>query len=200
MVHPNSWQTLLREAIAAYIDHTAAGMLDPSHLNGTPHRVVRAFEEYVAGYNDDPAKYLVTKFNTGKARYDGMVHVEQFDIITRCAHHLEPIIGKAHFAYVPKDRKVVGLSKIPRFTRALCQRLQVQEDLTEEIVDTFMQHVQPYGCGVSIHAVHFCMVARGVREHDAVTRTTALRGSFKTNKPTRDEFQASLNREVKILG
>lgn len=179
------WQETLKVAVAAFIDQTAAGKLHSSHLSGTPERVARAFAEMVRGYEEDPADYLKVVFNDTCSE---MIHVQDIEIVSRCAHHLEAIVGLAHFAYIPKDGRVVGLSKIPRFIRVLSGRLQVQENLTSEITEVFMKQVDPAGCAVHIVAEHHCMKVRGVREHSAVTRTTNLAGNFKKDGATRDEF------------
>jgi GTP cyclohydrolase I len=118
-----------------------------------------------------------------------MVHVKGIRIATTCAHHLFPVIGTAHFAYVP-DKSIVGLSKIPRFIDILCRRLQVQEELCDQIVGVFYNAVRPGGCAVRIEAVHSCMSARGVREHGARTVVTGVRGSLRANARARMEFLA----------
>lgn len=184
------WQGLLREAVQSYLDLQVAGKIAPAHIVGTPDRVVRAFAEYVSGYSEDPKDPLSTSFEDASG-YDEMVHVKHIPIISMCAHHLLPIIGTAHFAYVPKGR-VVGLSKIPRFIGILARRLQIQEDLTQEIVDVFDENISPRGCAVSISAIHCCMIARGVRERDEKTETTALRGCFKKDPQTRTEFLSAV--------
>lgn len=189
------WQGLLRTAVAAYLDLQVAGKIAPAHIVGTPDRVVRAFAEYVSGYAEDPAGPLRTSFDDASG-YDEMVHVKNIPLISMCAHHLLPIIGTAHFAYVPKGR-VVGLSKIPRFINILARRLQIQEDLTQEIVEVFHDNIRPRGCAVSISAIHCCMIARGVRERDEKTETTALRGCFKKDPETRTEFLSAVrHREI----
>ena len=183
------WQGPLHDAIGAYLAQETQGTILYDHIALTPERVVRAFEEYTSGCRQDPASVLTTLF---PGVYDEMVHVTHINVVSMCAHHLCPIIGKAHFAYVP-DGRVVGLSKIPRMVNILARRPQIQEDFTEEIVDTFYQAVRPKGCAVSVKAYHFCMIARGVREQAAVTATTAMRGCFKEDASTRAEFLAALD-------
>lgn len=185
------WQTVVKRGIELYLAQmvTGPGLIDASHLRDTPSRVVRAFTEYTSGYLEDPRLPLKKQF---KGTYDQMVHRRNIRVISRCAHHMEPILGVAHFAYLP-DGAVVGLSKIPRFIRILSRRLQVQEELGEQIVSIFQEEVKPLGCAVAIKAYHFCEIARGVREDSATTETTALRGSFKSNPETRAEFYNSID-------
>jgi GTP cyclohydrolase I len=184
MKESESWQVMLKHAVELYISENAHGQIDTGHVYDTPTRVVRAYSDFVSGYLEDPAKVLDVTFTTEHG-YDEMVHC-------LCAHHLLPIIGRAHFAYIPGGR-IVGLSKIPRFIDILSRRLQVQENLTEQIVDTFTKAIGPAGCAVSVAAIHCCMISRGIRQHDEVTQTTALRGVFKTSPQTRNEFLASIN-------
>lgn len=203
VVRQEDWRILLKRGVQAYLDQNVAGHIDTSHIEGTADRVVRAFAEYASGYDDEPAKYLQVGFNnvgeiandpegSKHILYDGMVFVRGIRINSTCAHHIVPIVGKAYFAYVP-NVSVVGLSKIPRFIRALSRRLQVQENLTEEIVDVFQTHVNPKGCAVYIEAEHMCMSCRGVLEHGADTATIALRGCFKTPS-TKAEFFSGMKR------
>lgn len=191
------WQALLKEAIEAYLHQTdVVKNTDAVHIEDTPTRVVRAYAEYVSGYNEDPKAPLLTTFKDSK--YDEMVHCANIPVVSMCAHHALPIIGRVHFAYVPAG-SVVGLSKIPRFIDILCRRFQIQENLTQQIADVFQETVKPGGCGVQMKALHCCMIARGVREHDEVTITTALRGGFKGNSETRQEFLRSLSFSKDIL-
>jgi GTP cyclohydrolase IA len=196
MILEPTWQDELRRALALYLQQQVGKGIDISHIKDTPERIVRAFTADVSGYQVDPASFLTKKFAVGK--YNEMVHVDSIRIVTKCAHHFERIIGKAHFAYIPGDY-VVGLSKIPRMVDALCRRLQVQEDLTQQIVDIFQDTVQPKGCAVHIKAYHFCMMARGIREPQTATRTTALRGCFETESLTRQEFLQSLNTNGQVF-
>jgi GTP cyclohydrolase IA len=166
-------------------------LLDSKHMTETPDRFVKALGHKISGCTEDPAQFLATQFDENG--YDEMIHIRSIRIVTLCAHHFENIIGKAHFAYVPNG-KIVGLSKIPRMIHCLCHRPQVQENLTEEIVDVFQKKVEPLGCAVNIRAYHMCMIARGVEEPTSFTETTALRGSFKENPATRQEFLASIDR------
>jgi len=197
-VETEPWQVLLKPAIAAYMQQNRPkknSIVYDEHTQGTPDRVVKAFAEYVRGCTEDPATYLAKTFNAHT--YDQMVSVPNIRLISMCMHHLAPIIGKVHFAYIPQAA-IVGLSKIPRFIEALARRPQVQELLTDQIVDTFYSTVEPKGCAVHVRAFHFCMCGRGVEEPAAYTVTTALRGSFK-DPLTRQEFLQSLDLDEVIF-
>lgn len=167
------------------------------HTAQTPDRIVRAFQEMVAGYAQDPAEPLRVEFTSDS--YDEMVHFRQVRITSTCAHHLAPIIGVAHFAYVPSS-KVVGLSKVVRFLRILAKRLQIQEAFCTQAVDIFQDNVKPRGCAIHMRAYHCCAMTRGVLEDSMITETTALRGCFKDNDSTRAEFLAAANKDQRILG
>ena len=184
----SSWKIALRQALEMYVAEAQPGAGADLHLAQTPDRVVRAFAEYVSGYAEDPG--LILRNGTFCEVRDQMIHIRDIRVTSMCAHHLQPIIGVAHFAYVP-NKVIVGLSKLPRMIQVLGRRLQVQERLTDEIVDVFQREVEPGGCGVHIRAYHGCMMARGVREHGSITETTALRGVFKQGE-ARQEFMASL--------
>lgn len=189
------WQTVLKQAVTLYVRDCGSG-LNLLHTTDTPRRVAESFAEYVSGAAEDPRKHLQTAFARGN--YDEMIHVRRIRIISMCAHHLQPILGTAHFAYLPSG-SIIGLSKIPRFIDVLCRRLQVQENLTREIVDIFQDELQPAGCAVNIQAYHCCMMIRGVREHEAVTETTAFRGCFKTQDVTRAEFLSAVNHNETVF-
>ena len=181
---PN-WETTLEAAIGQMLTTPGfAAVISEDHINETPERVVNAFKEYFSGVYDDPAAVLKKGFETGA--YDEMVFVKNITFVSFCAHHLTPIIGKVHFAYLPRI-KIVGLSKIPRMIEILARRPQVQEKLTREIVDVFNNVVEPSGCGAVVEALHLCMTIRGVKKDQAVTRTTALAGAFKRNE-VKSEF------------
>ena len=184
------WRLVLQDALKLYTDYVIANGGDAAHLLDTPVRVSRAFEEYQAGYHASPVEALGRVF---PAETSEMIHVRRIRINSMCAHHMQPIMGDVHFAYVPHEH-IVGLSKIPRFIAVLSQRLQVQESLTAQIVDTFQAVIKPYGCAAVVRAYHCCMMARGVKEHEAYTETVALRGSFFADTATRAEFMASLDR------
>jgi len=152
---------------------------DPTRegLKSTPKRVLKAFKEYFAGYTQDPNKFLSKTF-TEVEGYDDMVIEKNISIQSHCEHHIAPIIGVAHVAYIPSDR-VVGLSKLARVVEAFAKRLQTQERLTMQIAKTLMSVLQPRGVAVTIDAVHHCMAARGIKKDRTSTVTNYFLGSFK---------------------
>jgi len=164
-------------------------------LADTPSRVRKAYEFMCSGYDKDPKEIIQKALFT--STNDEMVVVKDIEFYSQCEHHMLPIIGKAHVAYIP-DGKVVGLSKIPRVVDVFARRLQIQEQLTEQICDALNEHLKPKGVAVIIDARHMCMEMRGVEKICSTTVTSALRGLFKTNKTTKDEFlsivSSSLNK------
>lgn len=161
----------------------------------TPHRFVTYLRKITEGENQKAEEVLEMRF---KSNADQMIHRRNVHVYSTCRHHLLPFVGVAHFAYIPNG-EIVGISKIPRLIRMFSRRLQVQEELTEQIVDAFQTIVKPHGCGLSIRAYHFCEIIRGVEEPQALTETTALRGSFKENALTREEFLRSIDRTEMIF-
>lgn len=160
---------------------------DPSRegLRRTPKRVAKSLRYLTSGYQQDPDKVLNgALFAVG---YDEMVIVRDMEIFSLCEHHMLPFFGRCHVAYVP-NRRVVGLSKIPRLVDVFARRLQVQERLTTEIAETIMQKVRPRGVGVIIEARHLCMIMRGVEKQNSVAVTSAMLGCFRNNAQTRNEF------------
>ena len=160
-------------------DTSREGLVD------TPSRVRKAFEFMCSGYNQDPKEILQKALFTSSN--DEMVVIKDIEFYSQCEHHMLPIIGKVHVAYIPNG-KVVGLSKIPRVIDVFARRLQIQEQLTEQICDALNEHLQPKGVAVMIDARHMCMEMRGVQKIRSTTVTSALRGLFKSNKKTKDEF------------
>ena len=151
---------------------------DPTRegLVGTPARVIRSFSELFVGYSIDTDKIISTTFKE-VANYSNMVLVKDIAFSSYCEHHMLPIIGKVHVAYLP-DSKVVGLSKIVRIVQAYSKRLQIQERLTEEIAATIMSKLNPKGVAVVIDAEHYCMKLRGVNIGDVTMRTASMYGVF----------------------
>lgn len=145
-------------------------------LRDTPSRVARMYAEFTDGYEQRPQTILSRVF-PGEG-HDQMVLVRRIAFVSMCEHHLLPFEGIAHVAYIP-DRKVVGLSKIPRLVDCFAHRLQLQERLTDQIADAMMAHLHPAGCGVVICAQHACLRCRGARKPDADMVTSALRGCFR---------------------
>jgi len=157
---------------------------DREGLLRTPNRVARAYAELMAGLSEDPRIHLRTVFNE---RYDEVVLLRDITFHSVCEHHLLPFVGKAHVAYLP-DGKVVGLSKLARLVEGYARRPQVQERLTTQIADALMDELNPIGAACVIEATHTCMTIRGVKKPGSIMVTSALRGIFKDNPPSRHEI------------
>ena len=156
----------------------------------TPSRVAKAFKFLTEGYQQDPKEILnQALFTTSN---DEMVLVRDIEFYSMCEHHMLPIIGRAHVAYIP-DGKVVGLSKIPRIVDVYARRLQIQEQMTEQIADAISETIRPKGVAVVVHARHMCMEMRGVQKINSTTVSSALRGLFKSDERTRNEFYNLIN-------
>ena len=164
---------------------------DREGLIETPARVVRAYEEFFAGYSSDPEASLSKTFEEVEG-YDEMVTIRDIDLESYCEHHMVPILGKAHVAYLP-DRRVVGISKLARVVEIYAKRLQIQEKLTVQIADTIDRVLSPKGVAVVIEAEHQCMTTRGVHKPGAVTVTSRMTGAFRKNDATRREFLSMIN-------
>ena len=165
---------------------------DPSRegLVKTPQRVRKAYEFIFGGYTQDPKEILESALFSSSN--DEMVLIKDIEFYSTCEHHLLPIIGRAHVAYIP-DGKVVGLSKIPRVVDVFARRMQIQEQLTEQIADAIMETIAPKGVGVVLQARHMCMEMRGVEKINSTTTSSALRGLFKKDEKTRAEFFSLIN-------
>ena len=161
---------------------------DPNRegLLETPKRVIKAFKEYFKGYNQDPIKDLKKTFGDVDG-YDDMVVEKNITFESHCEHHMAPIIGIAHVAYIPHE-KVVGLSKLARVVEAYSRRLQTQERLTMEIANTIFKGLKAHGAAVSIDAVHHCMTSRGIKKHEATTVTNYFTGMFKESHNLQNRF------------
>ncbi len=157
-------------------------------LKGTPARVTRAFEEYFSGYDTDPVELLQRTFEETDG-YDEMVVLRDIRFESHCEHHLAPIIGKAHVAYLPQKR-VVGISKLARLVEVYARRLQIQEKMTAQIANTLDEVLQPKGVAVVIEAAHQCMTTRGVHKPGVAMVTSRMLGAFRTDASTRREFLA----------
>jgi GTP cyclohydrolase I len=154
-------------------------------LRRTPERVIRALEFLTEGYRQDPDELFNDAFF--QEDYDEMVVVRDIEFYSLCEHHLLPFFGKAHVAYIP-DRRIVGLSKIPRLVDLFARRLQVQERMTKEIADMMMEKLNPRGVAVVIEARHLCMVMRGVEKQHSLMTTSHMLGAFRDAQSTRMEF------------
>lgn len=179
------WEGYMLDGIESMLAHYAP---KDSHVETTPERVVKAYKEMFSGVRKDPRKALSTLFHS---RAGGMLHVKEITFYSTCKHHLLPFFGTAFFAYIPVTQ-IVGLSKIPRLIEMYARRPQVQEDMSEEIVDAFQGIVQPMGCAIMTRAYHFCCMARGIRQPTSYTEYTALRGNF-NQQTVKEEFLASVN-------
>jgi len=164
---------------------TREGLLD------TPLRVARAWKEYCAGYQDDPALHLKRVFEE-VGGYDDIVLLRDIPFQSHCEHHMAPIIGKAHIAYLPKNH-VVGISKLARVLHGFARRLQVQERLTAEVADCIWENLEPQGVAVVIEATHACMTARGVRTPGVSMVTSRMMGVFRDDERSRREVLALMD-------
>jgi GTP cyclohydrolase I len=164
---------------------------DREGLVGTPARVVRAYEEWFAGYFDDPREYLKRTFEE-IAGYDEIVLLRDVQFESHCEHHMAPIIGRVHIGYLPRNR-VVGISKLARLVDVYAKRLQVQEKMTAEIANCLNSVLKPHGVGVVVEAAHQCMTTRGVHKSGVTMVTSCLLGIFRTQQETRLEFLSAIN-------
>ena len=160
---------------------------DPNRegLRRTPLRVKKSLQYLTGGYRQDPAKILTRSFK--KVKHDEMVIVKDIDFFSLCEHHILPFFGKCHVAYLP-DRKLIGLSKIPRLVDAFARRLQVQERLTTQIAEALNEHLQPRGVACVMEASHLCLMMRGVQKQNTLAITSSMLGRFRTDEKTRAEF------------
>ena len=153
-------------------------------IKATPTRVAHMFAEILGGILENPEKHLRV---IQHERHDEMVLIKNIPLYSMCEHHMLPFAGVAHVAYIPKEGRIVGLSKIARVVDGLSRRLQVQERLTKQIADLIDEHLRPLGVMVVIEAEHMCMSMRGAKKPKSITVTSAVRGSFRTNPITRAE-------------
>lgn len=155
-------------------------------LIDTPKRVVKAYQEWFAGYQEDPVTYLSRTFDDVQG-YDDIVMLKNIDVESHCEHHMAPFLGKAFVAYMP-TQAVVGISKLARVVEIFAKRLQTQETMTAQICDAITDSLAPMGVAVLIDAEHQCMSTRGVHHKDVTTITTQFTGVFKTDKDLRNRF------------
>jgi len=156
----------------------------------TPHRVDKSLRFLTSGYRMDINKILNGALY--EVKYDEMVVVRDIEFFSLCEHHMLPFYGKMHVAYLPQ-KKVIGLSKIPRLVDMFARRLQIQERLTQQVAQTIQEVIRPLGVGVICEAKHFCMMMRGVEKQHSGAMTSAMLGAFRDRKETRDEFLALVN-------
>jgi GTP cyclohydrolase I len=164
---------------------------DRQGLSATPARVARAYEEWFAGYGEDPDQLLQQTFEE-VAGYDELVLMRNIHFVSHCEHHLAPIVGWAHVGYLPRHR-VVGISKLARLVQAFAKRLQIQERMTAEIANTLNRVLGPHGVAVVVEATHGCMTSRGVRQSEATMVTSRMLGVFRDRAETRQEFLSSIH-------
>jgi GTP cyclohydrolase I len=183
---PDDVQAAIRTLIRwAGDDPAREGLVD------TPARVARAWKEYCSGYADDPAHHLSRVFEE-VGGYDEIVLLKDIPFQSHCEHHMAPIIGKAHIAYLPRNH-VVGISKLARVLNAFARRLQVQERLTAEVADCIWDNLKPHGVAVVIEASHACMTARGVRTPGVSMVTSRMMGVFRDDERSRKEVLALMH-------
>jgi len=165
---------------------------DREGLRETPYRILKSWLEIFSGYSEDPKKILGTFFEEGigNNNADEIIICRGIKFFSTCEHHFLPFSGVAHIGYLPgdKNRRVIGLSKMARLTECFARRLQIQEQLTSQIVDVMMEVLQPQGCACVIEATHQCMTCRGVKNPSSSMVTSAMRGKFQTQPQTRAEF------------
>ena len=159
---------------------------DREGLRETPARVVRAFEDWFSGYKEDPTDFLRRTFYQVD-EYDEMIVLQDISFESHCEHHMVPIAGKAHVAYLPKD-KVVGISKLARVIEIFAKRLQTQETMTMQIIETIDEALEPFGTAIMIDAKHQCMTTRGINKPNVSTITTKFSGLFAEDAELRNRF------------
>jgi GTP cyclohydrolase I len=164
---------------------------DREGLVGTPARVVRAYEEWFAGYFENPREYLTRTFDE-VGGYDEIVLLRDIQFESHCEHHIAPIIGRVHIGYLPRNR-VVGISKLARLVDVYAKRLQIQEKMTSEIAKCLNSVLKPFGVGVVVEATHECMTTRGVHKSAVTMVTSCMLGIFRTQAKTRQEFLSAIN-------
>jgi len=165
---------------------------DREGLLETPDRVVRSYEEFFAGYSQDPREILAKTFSEVDG-YDEMIVMNDIRFESHCEHHMAPIIGKVHIGYLPNHR-VVGISKLARLVDVYAKRLQIQEKMTAQIADTLQDVLQPQGVAVVVEAAHQCMTTRGVHKPGTTLVTSRMLGAFRKDSATRREFLAMIAR------
>jgi len=166
---------------------------DREGLLGTPDRVTRSYGEFFAGYKENPAEYLARTFEEVEG-YDEMIILKGIRLESYCEHHMVPITGVAHVAYMP-DSRVVGISKLVRVVDAFSKRLQIQEKMTQQIADTINQALQPKGVAVVIESSHQCMTTRGVHKDGVTMITSSMLGIFRKSDITRNELLSFIQRD-----
>mgnify|MGYP001342857188 FL=1 len=165
---------------------------DREGLIDTPRRVVKAYEEFFSGYKVDPTDYLERTFEETDG-YDEMIVLRDISFVSHCEHHILPVVGKAHVAYLP-NRRVVGISKLARVVEAYARRLQIQERMTAQIANAIETALQPRGIAVVVEAEHQCMTTRGVMKPGVSMVTSRMLGAFREDGKTRLEFESIIGK------
>jgi GTP cyclohydrolase I len=164
---------------------------DREGLKDTPARIARMYEEIFSGLNENPKDHIKVYFQEEK--YEELVLVKDIPFYSMCEHHLVPFFGKAHVAYLPKDGRLCGLSKLARIVESVAKRPQLQERITATVADTLMEALEPYGVVVVVEAEHMCMTMRGVKKPGSKTVTSAVRGFFNKDVKARAEVMSLIN-------
>ena len=169
---------------------------DREGLTATPSRVAKAYEEWFAGYKEDPVEFLRRTFYEVDG-YDEMIVLRDITFESHCEHHIAPILGKVQVGYLP-DRKVVGISKLARVVETFAKRLQVQETMTAQIANCINDVLKPKGVGVVVEGMHHCMTTRGIHKSGVAMMTSQLLGDFRSDPRTRAEFLNIIGRSTQI--
>ncbi len=180
------------EAAVRVLIRWAGDDVNRDGLLDTPARVARAWEDWFAGYNEDPQDMLARTFEEVEG-YDEMILLRDIRFESHCEHHIAPIIGKAHVAYIP-DKRVVGISKLARVVEVYAKRLQIQEKMTAQVANTLWDVLKPRGVAVVLEAAHECMSTRGVYKPEISTVTSRMLGAFRDSEATRREFLAIIGK------
>jgi GTP cyclohydrolase I len=176
----------IRESIKNILKHLGE---DPSRegLLGTPDRIVKSWEKLFGGYKIDPKDIMTIFKEDNVIPFNQIILLKDIEFYSTCEHHMLPFVGKAHVAYVPKD-KVCGISKLARIVEVFSRRLQIQERIGNQVTESLMEVLKPQGAACIIEAKHFCMTSRGVNKQNSVMITSSLKGCFLTHDQTRQEF------------
>lgn len=181
-------KVIIRSAMRDILDAVGEDP-DREGLVGTPDRIARMYDEVLAGYRTDPYELLNNALF--EVEYDEMIIVKDIEFFSMCEHHMLPFFGRAHVAYIP-NKKVIGLSKIPRIVEMYARRLQIQERMTRQIADLIEELLNPQGVAVVVEGSHMCSMMRGVKKEHARMVTSAMLGNFRTKFKTRNEFMNHL--------
>jgi GTP cyclohydrolase IA len=176
----------IRESIKNILKHLGE---DPSRegLVGTPDRIIKSWEKLFGGYKIDPKDIMTIFKEDNVIPFNQIILLKDIEFYSTCEHHMLPFVGKAHVAYVPKD-KVCGISKLARIVEVFSRRLQIQERIGNQVTESLMEVLKPQGAACIIEAKHFCMTSRGVNKQNSVMVTSSLKGCFLTHDQTRQEF------------